>query len=313
MRARPGDPGRAHHHDQREAVSPVGTDVSLGVAAAPFAAFLGSSAGLLAAPGGTTSLGSAFAAFAVCAGSAERAGAFALGLVAVALAGSGFHAAGVGAAGFLAATVGAATFAVGMDFGVTGFGAAGFLAATVGAATFAVGVDLGVTGFGAAGFLAATVGAATFVAGVDFGVTGLGAAGFFAAALGVAATGGAVDGRGLRFAAALALDVGPAVAVDARPGGLGLEARAFGLRFAVADFGAPAFGAPTTSGDGDDEAGAGGGTVVSSSRRSRPVPSAMNLRTTPAAGPISFFGKESIEPGLPTAPPIHAASVRGMS
>jgi len=176
----------------------------------------------------------------------------------------------------------------------------------------AVGVDCGVTGFGAAGFLAATVGAATLAAGVDCGAIGLGAAGFFAATFGVAATGGTVDGGGVGFAAAFALEVGPALAVDARPAGLDLEARAFGLRFAVADFGAPAFGALTTSGEGDDaEAGAGGGTVVSSSRRSRPVPSAMNLRTTPTGGSISFFGRESIEATLPTPPPIHAASGQG--
>src|SRR3954465_1989851 len=40
MLARPDELGRAHHHDQFEAVSPVATDVSLGVAAAPFAASL---------------------------------------------------------------------------------------------------------------------------------------------------------------------------------------------------------------------------------------------------------------------------------
>src|SRR6185436_617279 len=70
----------------------------------PLAAYSDPAAGFFGAPVGTTWLGSAAAAFAVCTGSSERAGAFAVGLVTAGLApaglGSGFGAAGLGAAGF---------------------------------------------------------------------------------------------------------------------------------------------------------------------------------------------------------------------
>ena len=134
--------------------------------------------------------------------------------------------AGAFAVGLVAA--GLAPAGLGSGFEAAGFGAAGVLDAA---------------GLGAAGFFAGALGAAGFADGVGFFATGFGAAGFLAATFGFPATGGTVAGGGVGFAA------------GARPEGIGLIARGAGVRVAVADFGAPgapAFGAPNASGDGDE-------------------------------------------------------------
>src|SRR3954471_13781093 len=133
MRARPAPRAARAGAGQSEEGRPVGTEASVGLAAAALAVSFGSSerggalvAGLVATGLGvaaagffaaTTSVAVAAAAFAVCAGSAERAGALAVGLV-----GAGLGATGSGLAG-----TGLGFAATGLGFAATG---SGFAAAT---------------------------------------------------------------------------------------------------------------------------------------------------------------------------------------